>query len=132
MKAVTYYECDFCGTHSKHAPYIKGHEKRCWMNPVLQACRGCRWWFKNRPEYGSDYRHTDHKEDFLPFCSHPVNPEYSITGSGYFENIVDEPKSGCEGWEPINPADMEERKRLKTQNRKRSEEEWKQIQSEGL
>lgn len=129
MKSVVYYECEFCGAHSKHAPYIKGHEKHCWMSPAMRACKGCRWWFKNRPQYGTDFRHTNKKEDFLPFCSHPDEiAEYSLAGSGYFEILRDEPKSNCEGWAPIDPADMEERKRLKTENRRQHKEvcrlEW--------
>jgi len=54
---------------SLHAPYIKGHEKRCYGNPVRRACRGCKYWVKNQPCYGKPPEMEDPPK--LQFCSNP-------------------------------------------------------------
>ena len=97
MKTATVYECGFCGTFSESSAYIKGHEKRCYANPTLRACKSCMWWFKNHPEFGK----KSAREGPLPFCSNPdhdyaaqtewVDPGWEIPTGNLCQR-------DCEGW----------------------------------
>ena len=103
MRQATAYICDHCGTMSLHAPYVKGHEKRCYMNPAVKACKSCAYWFKNHREYANtDDPERDFQKNPLPFCSHP-DEDYSLEKEyvdyhGYYE--INVRREGCLGHEP--------------------------------
>lgn len=102
MRQATAYICDYCGTISLHAPYIKGHEKRCRMNPENRCCKSCRWWFKNHPEYANPKDPLrNFQDDPLPFCDNP-DEDYSLEIDRLDGGICQEyhqSRENCEGYQ---------------------------------
>ena len=101
MRQATVYICDHCGTMSLHAPYIKGHEKRCYMNPAVKACKSCAYWFKNHREYANpDDPERDFQKNPLPFCDHP-DEDYSLEREYYDggDYEINTNRKGCAGYE---------------------------------
>lgn len=41
MREITRYQCEHCDKHFATAKYTIKHEKNCWANPELKACRSC-------------------------------------------------------------------------------------------
>lgn len=112
MKQATAYICDHCGTISLHAPYIKGHEKQCYMNPVNRACKSCAYWFKNHKEYANpDDPNRDFQREPLPFCDH-TEADYSLEKEwvdyhGYYEtNAI---RKDCPGYKQATKKERAKR-----------------------
>jgi hypothetical protein len=123
MQQKPAFICDYCGTLSLHAPYIKGHEKRCRMNPSQKACKSCRWWFKNRPEYGTKFSEDNTAKHFLPFCSNP-DEDYSFKEEWHYGDFApldewNEIQKDCEGWATILQKERNDHERLKREVRER-------------
>jgi len=43
MKEIIRYQCEHCGNHFASSKYTHTHERGCWANPKLKACRSCRF-----------------------------------------------------------------------------------------
>jgi hypothetical protein len=119
------YLCDYCEKLSLYLAAMKRHEKRCLFNPVLKACRSCRWWFKNRPVYGT--RIPGDTREFLPFCGN-LEEDYSLeVERGYGEypdfeyNVA---RTGCMGWAAMKTWEINKRARLKAEAEERREAAW--------
>lgn len=115
MHLKTAYACDYCDKPILYKPAAFRHEKNCLHNPAHRACRSCRWWFMNRPTYGTRGP-LQGKGHFLPFCSNP-DEDYSLeVDHGYGEcpdqeyNVV---RKGCVGWVAIKQWERNMRIRLK-------------------
>lgn len=117
MKTITCYKCDFCGSVSEHRAYMKGHEKKCFMNPALKACKTCRYWCKNQPEMDisrvcsvdEDMTPRDFRTNPLPFCSCPKGRMSSVVKTdrwGEWDGIGDMPMKNCPCWEAIPGNDV--------------------------
>jgi len=81
MKPITRYACEHCGKHFATKKYAEKHEKKCWANPDLKACRSCMFQEQNfEPIEGTE----GHVEQRGHICT---------IGAGDGDNV-----QSCEKW----------------------------------
>lgn len=81
-RQIKAYLCDFkCGNKActSRAAVVK-HEKICFRNPEMRACRTCEHLVKDsdtvyNPHHGGDPGSTDYEETFY-WCDHPDHEDW--------------------------------------------------------
>lgn len=73
MNIIQAYQCEFCLKIYKSKGGCRNHEKRCFANPVMRACRSCKHAIKDsntvyvRPQGDQNYGDADYEVEII-YC----------------------------------------------------------------
>lgn len=83
---VKSWECEYCGKRYKTKSSARAHEKKCFANPAMKACRTCKHAIRDwdtvyvKPGYGQNPGDADYDYEYI-YCDatdkllmHPSKP----------------------------------------------------------
>jgi hypothetical protein len=73
VNIVQAFQCEFCEKVYKNKDSCRKHEKQCFANPIMKACRSCKYAIKDsetvyeRPHGDQNYGDADYDIEFT-YC----------------------------------------------------------------